>query len=62
MEYTQNIENKVADKFTSEEYTKFKTVIAKASSENSIIIKKNHVIYGKQKVEIPSFKNVEEFE
>jgi hypothetical protein len=60
MEYNQNIENTVADKFASVEYTNFKTLITKASSDNSIVIKKNHLIYGKQKVEIPSFKTVED--
>lgn len=49
----------VAQAFESPEYFAFKDNLSKASLEKSVKIKKNHLVYGKNVKEVPSFRSVE---
>lgn len=45
----------LAERFTSQEYISFKEIVERSSLDNKLVIKNQNVIYGKQKVKVPSF-------
>jgi hypothetical protein len=50
----------LAEKFASQEYISFKETVDRASLDNKLVIKNQHVTYGKHKVKIPNFVNANE--
>lgn len=51
--------NSVAEAFETPQYFSFKELVSKSSVENSIKIKNNSIVYGKNVKEIPSFNSVQ---
>jgi hypothetical protein len=50
----------ISEAFETPEYFAFKEYVSKASVDNSLKVKNNHVVYGKSVKEVPPFKSVEQ--